>query len=190
MHKELERGWNLFNEGKDQKALESLANLEKVEDLNPDDQHYCRFLKGTIFYHIGRLPESLKIAAEDHQESRNQNKPLFLIDSIFLKWIIMLLLGRALKLWEDVVLCEKLLQSASQEPSYEVKLREGIFHYMKGYYCFWERKYDKAIENHKKSLVIFKNYDLSLSMIPHNLNVLGGSYTAKGELDLALKYNK
>ena len=35
-----------------------------------------------------------------------------------------------------------------------------------------------------------KNYNISLSIVPHVLNILGGSYTFKGELDLALKYNE
>ena len=102
----------------------------------------------------------------------------------------MVLLGKAPKLWEDVVSCEKLLKSASQEPPYEVKLREGFLLFMKGYFHYWEQNYDKAIKHHKKSLVIIKKYELVLSIVPHNLNIIGGSYTAKGELDLALKYNK
>jgi len=130
IHKELERGMNLLNEGKEQEALESIANFKNVEDLNQDDLHYYRALKGFIFYYMGRLQECLKITAENYQESRKQNKPLFLIDSIFLKWQIMILLGRAPKLWEDVVSCEKLLKSASQEPPNEVKLREGFLIFM------------------------------------------------------------
>jgi len=190
IHKELERGLNLLNEGKEEEALQLITNFENVEDLSPDDRHYYRALKAFILYYMGRLQESLKLVAENYQESINQNKSLFLIDSIFLKWNIMLMLGRGPKLWEDVVSCEKLLKSASQEPPYEVKLREGFLLFMKGYFHYWEQNYDKAIKHHKKSLVIIKKYELVLSIVPHNLNIIGGSYTAKGELDLALKYNK
>ncbi len=190
MHKELEQALNLLNEGKEEEALESIANFENVEELNQDDLHNYRGLKAFILFYMGRVQECLKIVEENYQESRKQNKPLLIIDSIFLKWQIMVLLGRAPKLWEDVVSCEKLLKSASQEPPYEVKLREGYLFFMKGYFHYWEHNYDKAIKHHKKCLEIFKNYYISLSIVPHVLNILGGSYTFKGELDLALKYNE
>jgi len=189
MRKELEQTIKLYNEGKLEEALQLITNFEKLGDLNPEDYHYYRFIKGFIFFNMGRVQESLSITEQDYQESTNLNKPLFLCDSIFLKWCTLLLLGKAPELWEDVVHYEKLLNSASQENPFELKLREGFLFFMKGYFYFWERKYDKAIEDHKKSLTIFKEYDIGLTLVNFNLSVLGSSYTAKGELDLALKYH-
>ena len=187
MRKELKRVLELFNEGKLEEALQIITNFEKLEDINQEDKHYYRYLNMAIFLHMGRFQECLKIAEEDYQESRNQNKPLFLIDSIWSKWIILFMLGRQSEAWEDVVLCEKLLQSVSQESPFEVKLRKGFYYFIKGYWFYWEKKYDKAIELYKKCLVIFNKYDLSLGMAIYTLSALGLSYTEKGELNLALK---
>ncbi|MFW9940547.1 MAG: tetratricopeptide repeat protein [Candidatus Thorarchaeota archaeon] len=190
IQKELEKTIFLINEGKIEEALQIITNFEKREDLNLKDQHYCRFIKGIILHNMGRFQECFRTAEQDYQESKSQNNPLFLIDSILTKWNLLVLLWRQSEAWEDVVLCEKLLKSAVQEPPVEVKLREGFFHYMIGYYCFWEHNYDKAIEHHTRSLSIFENIEISFIVVPNNLFILGASYTAKGELDLALASHK
>jgi tetratricopeptide (TPR) repeat protein len=189
MHKELERIIDLLNREKFEEASQLITNFQGLEDLNVEDKHYYRFIKGAIFLNMGRFQESLKIVEEDYQESKILNKPLFLIDSIFIKWNALFITGRQSESWEDVVLCEEILKSASQEASIEVELREGFLNYMKGYWFYWEKNYDKAIEHHKKSLGNFKKYDIASIMVPANLQVLGLSYTEKGELDLALEFH-
>jgi len=190
IHKELERVMNLLNDKKVEEAFQLITNFEKLRDLSPEDIHAFRLIKGLFLQNMGRFQEGLRIADQDYQESKKQNNPLLLIDSIFLKWSILLLLGRQSEAWEDVVLCEKLLKSAIKEPSIDVKLREGFFLYMKGWFFCGEQKFDKAIEHHKKSLSIFENNELTLIFLPNNLNALGTSYAAKGELDLALEVHK
>jgi len=91
---------------------------------------------------------------------------------------------------EDVLLSEKLLKSITQEPPIEVKLRNGLLIFMKGYLFYWERNFDKAIEQHEKSLAILENYDIATYIVSYNLGILGLSYAAKGELDLALDSHK
>jgi tetratricopeptide (TPR) repeat protein len=189
MHKELERGWSLFHEGKIEEVLQLLLNFEKLEDLTPKDKHYYRFLKGVILINMGRFQESLKIADHDYQENKNQNKSLFLIDSIFIKWAS-LYLSVNLEVWQDVVFCEQLLKSEIKEPSSEIELRKGFFYFMKGYLLKEEEDFDKVIELHKKSLIIAEKYDIAFFMLPMIFNLLGQTYTNKGELDLGLEYHK
>ena len=194
MHKELRRGWSLFNKGKVEEAFQLILKFEKLEDLTPEDKHYYRFLKGSIFLAMGKVQESLKIAEQDYQESKSQNRHLFLIDSINLKFWIFFMLGgddRAGEVREDVLLSEKLLKFITQEPSIEVKLRKGLLILMNGFFHYWEGNLDKAIELFKKSLAILENYDIfGTSMIPTNLHILGMAYEPKGELDLALDFHK
>ena len=67
IHTELERVINLLNEGKIEEALQLITNFEKLEDLNPEDKHYCRFIKGIIFHNMGRFQESFRLAEQDYQ---------------------------------------------------------------------------------------------------------------------------
>ncbi|MHA2130844.1 MAG: tetratricopeptide repeat protein [Promethearchaeota archaeon] len=193
MHPELERGYNLFHKGKVNEALKTVNNFEDLGDLTQEDKHYYRILKGRIFLQRGKFQESFSIAEQDYQESKSQNRHLFLIDSIASKFFTLVLLGgrSADEVKEDVLLSEKLLKSITQDPSIEIELREGFLYLMKGYYFFWEQKLDKAIEQHKKSLALLENFPIFVSFfIPTNLHILGMSYEHKGELDLALDSHK
>ncbi|MFX0106237.1 MAG: tetratricopeptide repeat protein [Candidatus Hodarchaeota archaeon] len=198
MHPELEQGWRLNVEGKFEEALEEITDFEKLEDLTLEDKHYYRILKGYNFFGMGKLQESLRIAEQDYQENKSQNRSLYLIDSIMLKFLTLFMIGGSdspfnpdSEIREDVLLSEKLLKSIRQESSIEVTLRKGSLAFMKGYIFYWEQNFDKAIEQHKRSLDILENYDIVRSgLIPINLHILGLSYAAKGELDLSLEAHK
>jgi len=198
MHPELERVLKLLNDGKVEEASQVINNFEKLEDITLEDKHYYRFLKWQLFLNMGKLQESLRIAEQDYQENKSQNRHLFLIDSIMSKFFTLFIIGGPdspiypdSEVREDVLLSEKLLKSITQEPPIEVKLRKGLLIIMKGYVFYWEQNFDKAIEQHKKSLAILENYDIITSgLISTNLHVLGMSYAAKGELDLALDSHK
>ncbi|MHA2325201.1 MAG: tetratricopeptide repeat protein [Promethearchaeota archaeon] len=193
MHKELERGWKLYNEGKLEEALQVISNFEKLEEVTLEDKHYHRFFKCQLFLIMGKLQESLRIAEQDYQESKSQNNPLFLFDSIFLKFWILFVIGGSdspihpdSEIREDFLLSEKLLKSIRQESSIEVTLRKGFLAFMKGYIFYWEQNFDKAIEQFEKSLAIYENYEVASGSIPIILHILGLNYAAKGELDIAL----
>ncbi|MHA2123834.1 MAG: tetratricopeptide repeat protein [Promethearchaeota archaeon] len=188
MHKELEQGLKFLNEGQIEKAHQALSNFERLKQFSPEDNHYYRFLKGQVLFNRGKFLESLKIAEQDYQEIKRQDKPLFLVDSIFNKFLVRLVWGRYNKVLEDVLLCEKLLESCKNEPPFEVEIRKGFFLFMKGFFLHWEARIDENIELHTKCLDIIKNYELTLSLIPFTLFVLGETYLAKGELDLALDF--
>ncbi|MHA2036252.1 MAG: tetratricopeptide repeat protein [Promethearchaeota archaeon] len=198
IHPELERVWNLFNEGKLEEALQLLIEFEKLGDLNPEDKHYDRFLKSLLFFRMARFQESLKIAEQDYQESKNQQKHLFLIDSILSKFFTLFFLKdrgspsvKNSEIRKDVEESTKLLKSVTQDPSNEVELREGFLFLMRGFMFYWENKLDQAIKLFKKSLAISEKYDtFGFDLNRSNLYVLGVSYAQKGELDLALDYLK
>jgi len=111
MHPEIERGWDLFNDGKIEEALQVINNVEQLEDLSLEDTHNYRMLKGTIFNYMGKFQDSLKIVEEDYQESKKQNRYLFLIDSLIVKFFSLILLGQQPNIREDLVFCEKVIES-------------------------------------------------------------------------------
>ncbi|MHA2326334.1 MAG: tetratricopeptide repeat protein, partial [Promethearchaeota archaeon] len=201
IHPELERVWKIYNEGKVEEALQLLIDFEKLGDLTLEDKHYYRFLIGLIFLQMGRFQECLKIAEQDYHENKNQNKHLFLIDSILVKFSSLQSIGGPdspmrvdnpnSKIWEDVSLGEKLLESITQEHPDEFKLRKGFLFIMKGFFFYWRGNLDRAIELFKKSLAISENYDVfGFESKRFSLYLLGFFYGLKGELDLALDLHK
>jgi len=191
MPPELEHGWNLLNEGKLEEAMQVINSFEQLEDRTLEADHYYRNLKAFILLHMGKFQESLKTAEQAYQESKRRNNPLFLIDSITSKFFSSVMLGRLESSREDVILCEKLLESITEESPHEINLRKGYFLVMKAYLIIREGKIDKGIELIKKSLAILENYSVTANMlIGISLSDLGMSYSVKGELDLALDYWK
>ncbi|MFX0080903.1 MAG: hypothetical protein ACFE94_04035 [Candidatus Hodarchaeota archaeon] len=197
IHPELERVWKLYSEGNLEEGLQLLIDFEKLGDQTLEDKHYYRYLKAWILFNMTKIQESLRIAEQDYQESKSQNKPLFFIDSIFLKFFILQLTGsfspynKKGKIWDDIFSSEKLLKSITQEPLDEVKLRESFLFTMNGYYFYWGGSFDKGIELFKKSLAISEKYGVFGSGLTRvNLWLLGTCYTFKGELDFALDFHK
>ncbi|MHA1932972.1 MAG: tetratricopeptide repeat protein [Promethearchaeota archaeon] len=187
LHEELRRGLKLFNEGKDEEVLELLKDFEKRDDITPHDIHWFNYLKATLLFFIGRIPESLKISEKGYEEALNKKNTLFIIDFLTIKWSIFLLLGRAPQLKEDVFYFEKLLKSVEDEPESEYKLREAFFLYMKGYHLWWEGLLDDALTSTKRALTIFEDYDSFPYLLTFILFLIGVIYAEKGELDLALE---
>ena len=152
MNEELERGWTIIAEGNLNEAIKLVENFEKNDDLTLEDEHYCSFLKGIIFLHMGRNQESIQIAEKLYQKTNIEKKPLFAIDAIILKWSNFYAIGRYLDLWEEILKCEKLLKSELQETPTEVQFRQGWIDCIIGAYFLWEGEFDKAVNHQKKSL--------------------------------------
>ena len=58
---EIEQGWDLFNKGKEEEALELITEFDNKEDLNPEENLRCQILKGMIKFFLGEFEEALKI---------------------------------------------------------------------------------------------------------------------------------
>ncbi|MHA2123831.1 MAG: tetratricopeptide repeat protein [Promethearchaeota archaeon] len=187
MHEEVERSWKTFHDGNIEKALQILSDFEKLDSLTLTDKHYQRIVKGHILLHIGRYEEAWEVAIQGYDEIKSKNKPLYLIDSIFLKWSLRQ--ARIQDVLDDVMLCEELLKSATGEPPNEVLYREGFIYYMKAGIFSRESNFNKAIEFYKKSFDILEKYEVSKTMVSIILSAIGKCYTEMGELDLALDFH-
>ena len=97
---EIERGWQLLNEGKDNEVLQLIKILEKNEVLTPEESLKIQILKGNLFFLLGNYQESLKISKIVYNESMRINKPLLSIDAIYIEWVtLFIFLGTHLETW-------------------------------------------------------------------------------------------
>lgn len=188
--KEIKQGWQLFNEWKEEEALRLIINIEKKDDLTPEEKLECQCLRGRLVHFLGRFGEALRIGELIYQESKTLKKPLFAIDGIHIKFYALWILGKLHESWELVESCEDLLKSAHQEPSPEIELREAFVNSMKGIFFSWEMDLDHALESFEKCLYVYEHHPKFGFFIPHILNVIGSAYDLKGELEKSLKYHK
>ncbi len=188
---EIYRVYTLLNEGEEEKAWQKIAKWEKSEHLTPEENHIYKMLKGIILRLTGRLQESLKIAEELYQESKNQNNTVDSIDALTLRCSNLLILHRFAEVGESIMLCETMLKSVLQESfGLEIEWRKAMIWLMKGFYLSHLNEFDNALKHLNKSLTIIKKYDILSVFLPLNLEGLGYVYTGKGELDIALKFHK
>jgi len=188
---EIYRAYTLLNEGMEEKAWEKVAKWEKSEHLTPKEQHIYKMFKGIIFHLTGRLQESLKIAEELYQESKNQNNTVDSIDALILRCSNLGIFGRFAEMGESIMLCETMLKSVLQELfGLEIEWRKALIWLMKGFYLSYINEFDNALKHLNKSLTIITKYDILSVFLPNNLEALGLVYTGKGELDIALKSHK
>ena len=188
---EIHRAYELLNEGKEDEAWQKIAKWEGSEHLTPEEDHKYNIFKGSLLYLTGRLQESLKIAEELYQESKNQNNTVDSIDALILRCTNLLILGRFAESRESIMLCETMFKSGLQELfGLEIEWRKALIWLMKGYYLSHINEFDNALKHLNKSLTIIKKYDILSVFLPITLEALGYVYTEKGELDIALKFHK
>ena len=191
--KEIERVWNLINEGRVSKlkeALKLIKIIEKKGDLKSEERLVCIHLRELVTLGLWRSEEAFRIGEQLHQESKILNKPLFSIDAIYLKFVASYIYGMWYLVVKDIENCENLLKSATDEPKSEIEPREATFYFMEGYLHHFKHEFDLALKLHKKSFAIFKRYKNYSFMLPSCFEILGEIYEGKGELDLALNSHK
>ncbi|MFW9785226.1 MAG: hypothetical protein ACFFFB_23300 [Candidatus Heimdallarchaeota archaeon] len=82
----LEKAWDFLNKGKLEEALKLVSEIEEKDDLAPEDKLEILSLKGIIYFFLGKFVELLNIAKYLSKESTRLNKPLYLVESIVLKF--------------------------------------------------------------------------------------------------------
>lgn len=199
---ELERGWELLKEAEKQnnlsgqisevnKALQLMIDFEKKEGIKPEDRLSCQFLKGLIYFNLGKPDEGLKIFELAYQESLKVKKPLLSIDLLFGRRTCLGYPDKYEDLCVEIENMEDLLKSSLSKPFSEVEQREAEIYHMKATYYNMEGNLDLAAEFYEKSSEICKRYGHFLYFLKgSNIGMLGYIFGRKGNLDKALEYQK
>ncbi|MFW9822306.1 MAG: tetratricopeptide repeat protein [Candidatus Thorarchaeota archaeon] len=185
---EIDRGWELYTEGKLEEALNLVQEIEIRKALTRDINLRCQILKGILWLHLERFEEINKMAKDYNiiQESKGTEDPLILIEAFGFVFLVFYIF-RSIKIQDEIEYVEKFLKELSTKRSNEVKVYMAILNTAKswGYWSIGEL--DPALELMKESIEIIKNSS-RWSWLLFTCNVLlGHIYENKGELDIALK---
>jgi tetratricopeptide (TPR) repeat protein len=188
---EIERGWDLLNEGKDDEVLQLINNLEKNDNLTPEEELKIQILKGHLFYLFGKFEESLNISRDVYNESARINKLLLSIDAIYIEWVVLFLfLGRPFESWDRITDCKNLLKTAEKELQKEIEQREGLVCFMIGYFNLWEGNFDQSLEYLNKALSVFEQHSKLHFSVTYVSAAIAACHYGRGELDLTLNFAK
>ncbi|MFX1478822.1 MAG: tetratricopeptide repeat protein [Promethearchaeota archaeon] len=185
---------SLVNEGKNKEIKEFFAKIEKRDDISLETKLRLKIYKCMLFRGSYRLKEALSLSEEVYKESKELDKPLLLIDSIFNKFMILFILGQRKGLWKYFIEGETFLKAGSKEFSSEINARRALLNYMRGHLYRNEGKLDPALQCFKESLAVLEkinpHYNPAFYEVPGMMMLIGMVYQSKGEFELALKYYK
>ncbi|MHA2038236.1 MAG: tetratricopeptide repeat protein [Promethearchaeota archaeon] len=187
LREEIEQGWRLLNERKEEEALQLIIEFEKKDDLTPEERLRCQILKGTLLFLVGRFDEAVKIGEKTIQESLNLNKALLAIDAILFKFGALVYFDKPSRLGEMVRHAKQLLEPFLKNFTPDVEKGELIFLFIGGWWNMIIGRNDLALQHIEKCLEMVKKHVKFLFLEPFILGFMGGIYVDKGGLREALK---
>jgi tetratricopeptide (TPR) repeat protein len=193
---EIEQGWKLLNEGKEEEALSLATEIELKEDLSPEEKLKIAILKGNIHYALGDLQKGFELAEETYREYEKLGDEFLLLEVTNFKLWYLLNQGQILSksAFDLIEKGELLIKSISKGPSSKIVIREARFLYMKGVLNFNRGNYNIALECCEKSLELMERFKIdSLEDQKYRryiLSLIAIIYTNRGELKLAQEYHE
>ncbi|MFW9941539.1 MAG: tetratricopeptide repeat protein [Candidatus Thorarchaeota archaeon] len=188
--KELKSAKELIDEGKYEEALLNLKDIEQKITLTLEEKLEIQTWKGLLHYSLGQLEIALKIAEQIHQNSKELKMPLFTIDALFIKVVIFTINGRFEYLFNTIGLMDNILKLTPRKNTLEYHKREAEVLFAKGLRDFYASNFDRALDHLNRSVDFYEQNPSIFHNISSVLGVMAYTYRGKGELDLALEYNK
>ncbi|MHA1542879.1 MAG: tetratricopeptide repeat protein, partial [Candidatus Hodarchaeales archaeon] len=188
--KKLALAKELISKGQYEEVLQHIKDIEKMENLTPDEELKTLFYKGRIYYYFDQPDISLKIAEELYQKSQKMRLPLFSMDAFFLKESVFHLQEYPIlteEFYKRVEQHENLFNSIPREESVEFQEREACLLFWKGVRDYHEHNLDLSLENYEKSIEILKRVDPHSYFKSAVLMGMAYTYKDKGELNLGLE---
>jgi tetratricopeptide (TPR) repeat protein len=186
LHEEIDRGWELYTEGKLEEALFLVQEIEKRKALTRDINLRCQTLKGLLWLHLEKFEEISKMTRDIIQESKSVEDPLILIESYVFIFLVFFAYDRSINLHDEIEYVEKFLKEFSTKRSNEVNVFMAILNTAKSWEYWAIGELDLALVLMKESHEIIKNSKRWSSLLFTNYALLGHIYENKGELELAL----
>jgi tetratricopeptide (TPR) repeat protein len=194
---EIEQGWLLLNEGKEEEALSLVVEIEKKEDISPEDKLKIVILKGNIHNALSNYEEGFQLAEETYREYEKLGNKLLLLDAINLKVFFLLNKGQILsKSASDLMeRGDNILNSLSNEAKSKYVIKEARFLFLKGVFYFNKGKNNLSLQFCEKSLELIEQFKID-ARYDHKyskrevLGLIGHNHTVMGDLKLGLEYHE
>ena len=185
--KELVLVKELINEGKYEEALQHVKDIEQKENITPKEALRNQSFKRKIYFCLGQLEISLKIAEELYQKSQEMKMPLFSLDALLAKEGIFFSQQRFEEFLKILEQHETKFKSIPRDDSLEFQEREAGLLYMIANRAWLNGNFNLSLDYNKKSIKLYKQVDPYHYSIPNILMGRAYIYNGKGELNLALE---
>ncbi len=175
----------LILQGKYDKALASIEELENTVDLSGEDRVRSWIVRLQIKIQKGEYEEAYLLTEKYLILNAQFNNPLLTLDILFQRSHILLLLGKAADSFQILVDCEGIIENLeSNSPA--VKKRKAHLFFRKGQHFVNENKLSESLKYIQKSITIAEEIDNKREKAFSQF-ILASILWLQGELDNAIE---
>ena len=170
-------------------ARQVIRRIKKKSNLSNEDKLLILYLKGSLNYHRGHIGSLLKNANKLYEESKKNKIHKWTVDALNFKFQCVMFdpISSWDELWEFILEAEETLRLIPKENQNDTEPRKAVINFYKGFYHYNRGDLNLAIKALRNSLELSKQIKNMAYLIPSVLNQMGFVFSAKGELETALK---
>ena len=187
--KELIHAKQLRDDGKIKEAFQVVLELEKKDDISPQELLSCKLLKVKLLFWLGNSSDALKCAEDIYQESQKQGDLLSSFDALTLQTHNLITTGNISQSEEIIRHAEDLFKLIKEIFTIDLRERESFLVRIKGVIYLWKGEIQHSLELNKKAYELSKDTNNN-ELISISLNNISGIYQSMKEYDKAEKYAK
>ncbi len=187
--KELKQADHLIRKGKINEALKIVLELEKRDDISPQELLSIKVLKAKCLYMSGNFLDALKSAADIFQESQKQGDLLASFDALTIQAFAYMMSGSLSQSADIINQAEEIFKIIKQSFTIDLRRRESFFVRIKASIHYFKGEIQRSLELNKKSYELAKEISDKPSMAA-SLNNIADKYLHLKEYDKAILYAK
>jgi tetratricopeptide (TPR) repeat protein len=187
---DIQKGWNLLRDGKEEEALQIINQIEKQRVFNSEEELECILLKSRVYRQFGKFSEIIQISDLAYPESLKIERYDLALKFLVSKIIALTFLFKPEEANETIKQAENLVTSLPkdlrEEFSEEISYSKAAINGPKGWLAFGEGDLDQSIKLFRQSIDFFEKNENFYPEMCGYLTKIGIVYRVKGELNNAL----
>jgi tetratricopeptide (TPR) repeat protein len=154
---------NLKDQCKFKEALETLSNIENVNELTVDDQIRFYLLQSYLFYTFMQISKALDTADLAFQKGLEIGNDLVMLDASLAKGNVLAWHGKEKDCYNSILKCEELISRIKDHPEKIIGKRNADLAHIKAKY-YLSSEIDKGLEQAKMDLALNEKYGTNLDI--------------------------
>jgi len=187
--KELIQAKKLMEEGKIKEANQILLELEKREDLSPQELLSYKLLKANFIYKSGKYSDAIIYTDKIMQESQKQGDLLMFLDALLIQSFSHIMLGNVSKSEDLIKKADDLFRKIKITSILDLRERESFLVRIKANIYTWKGEIHRSLELNKKAFELAKDSN-NRELISGSLINIAEKYDFLGDYDNAKLYAK
>ncbi|MFX1469149.1 MAG: hypothetical protein ACFFB8_10835 [Promethearchaeota archaeon] len=187
--KELIQAKQLKDEGKIKDAFQIVLELERNDDLSPQELLSCKLLKAQLLRALGNYLDAIEIAKEIFHEFQKQGDLLSSFDALIIQAYAYMIMVNISKSEVITKQAEDLFKTIKEAISIDLRERESFLVRIKASILFFKGKLQPSLELNMKAYELARDTG-NKALICASLNNIADKYHHMKEYDQAIMYGK